>query len=111
MTDLGVGDCPQRPEGFGHIWKSWRVDSRKSCEFCGRPGRDNSPLGGPLDSGGFFAEATGSRSMLIGVLNARRELTDEQRARAAAIVAEKKERDRVARESGVGRPGQLRGRS
>jgi hypothetical protein len=35
----------------------------------------------------------------------------EMAARAAAIVAEKKERDRVARESGVGRPGQLRGRS
>jgi hypothetical protein len=57
-NELGVGDCPERPEGFGHIWKSWMDDPRKSCRFCGRPGRDNKELN---ESGGYFAEATAAR--------------------------------------------------
>lgn len=56
MTELvGVGDCPERGEGLGHVWKSWMVDPRRSCQFCGRPGRDNVLKG---ESGGYFAEAT-----------------------------------------------------
>jgi hypothetical protein len=65
-ADIGVGDCPNRPDGFGHVWRSARDDSRRSCKFCGRPGRDNTPIGGVHDTGGFFAEATASRSATVG---------------------------------------------
>jgi hypothetical protein len=58
-VDVGVGVCPKRDEGLGHVWESWRVDPRKPCVFCGRPGRDNVFKG---ESGGFFAEATAARS-------------------------------------------------
>jgi hypothetical protein len=109
VTELGVGVCPNRPEGFGHSWRSARDDSRRSCQFCGRPGRDNTPIGGVHDSGGFFAEATASRSETVGGLNTRRELTDAQKARAAEIVADKKRRDAEAVEAGTARPGQIAG--
>lgn len=56
---IGIGQCPKRVDGFGHVWQSWRVDARRSCEFCGRPGRDNLRLG---ESGGFFGEATAARA-------------------------------------------------
>jgi hypothetical protein len=103
----GVGTCPENPGG--HEWVSWRVDSRKPCRFCGRPGRDNTPLGGVHTSGGYFAEATAARSSLIGSLNARRELTDAQKERAAAIVEDKKRRDARAVDDGSARPGQVAG--
>lgn len=81
--DRGVGDCPERPEGFGHLWAGPQAsgDSRNPCRFCGMSGRE------------FFAAATAERSDGVGVLNARRELTVEQLARAAAIVEDKKRRD------------------
>jgi hypothetical protein len=111
---LGVGDCPKRPEGFGHIWKSWKVDPRKSCEFCGRPGRDNLLLG---ESGGFFAEATDARYEVFAGLAAPmqsgtgkpRELTAEQQARVDVIIADKKRRDAEAVANGTARPGQIAG--
>jgi predicted transcriptional regulator len=58
----GVGDCPERPGELGHIWKSAKEDDRRSCRFCGRPGRDNLKRG---DTGGFFGEATAERSELF----------------------------------------------
>jgi hypothetical protein len=58
----GVGDCPDRPGELGHIWKSAKDDERRSCRFCGRPGRDNLKKD---ESGGFFAEATGERVELF----------------------------------------------
>lgn len=105
----GAGDCPKRPGTLGHIWQSWKVNSRKPCEFCGTPGRDNRPIGQEPDTGGFFARATAARTEMIGNLNARRELTQEQKDRAAVIVEDKRRRDREAVEAGVGRPGQAAG--
>jgi hypothetical protein len=102
----GVGVCPGRPDGFGHMWKSWREDPRKSCEFCGRPGRDNQFAG---ESGGFFAEATKGRTETMGSLNARRELTQEQKDRAALVVEDKRRRDAEAVKDGSARPGQVAG--
>lgn len=57
LEDVGVGDCPGRGEGLGHVWSSSKVDSRKPCSFCGRPGRD-----GKDEKGGFLAEATSGRA-------------------------------------------------
>jgi hypothetical protein len=113
--DRGVGQCPDRAEGFGHIWKSWKIDPRRSCEFCGHPGRDNIDLG---ETGGYFAKATAARHEIFAGLKAPmdagsgkvRDLSDAQKAKAAEIVEDKKRRDALARESGVGRPGQLRGK-
>lgn len=107
--DRGVGDCPNRPDGYGHSWRSWRDDSRRSCSFCGRPGRDDTPLGGVHTTGGYFAMATAGRSEMVGGLNARRELTDAQKVRAAEIVEDKRRRDAEAVEAGTARPGQLAG--
>jgi predicted transcriptional regulator len=66
----GVGDCPERPGELGHIWKSAKEDDRRSCRFCGRPGRDNlvrRDEKGNLrpDKGGFLGEATKERSELF----------------------------------------------
>lgn len=57
-VDVGVGDCSKRGDGLGHVWSSWKVDPRRSCVHCGRPGRDNVLLG---ETGGFLAEATHAR--------------------------------------------------
>lgn len=66
-VDRGVGECPKRDVGMGHVWKSWQVDPRRSCEFCGRPGRDNRDKN---ESGGFFAEATGARTAARALMQA-----------------------------------------
>jgi hypothetical protein len=117
-AEIGIGTCPERPEGFGHVWKSWMEDSRKSCRFCGRPGRDNTPLGGPHDTGGFFAEATMARREVVGGLvtpmtlgtgKVRDDLSPAQQARADAIVEDKKRRDAEAVANGTARPGQIAG--
>jgi hypothetical protein len=52
----GVGQCPDRPESFGHVWKSWRVDPFRSCEFCGMRGREPDVKG--VENMGYFAQAT-----------------------------------------------------
>lgn len=117
MTVLGVGNCPERPEGFGHVWASWRVNSRKSCVHCGRPGRDNSPIGGPADTGGFFAEATAARYGVVAPLHGPmdpgsgkvRDLTAAQQLRVAEIIADKRRRDAEAVAAGSARPGQIAG--
>lgn len=107
-----MGDCPDRPDGFGHVWSSWKVDARKSCVFCGRPGRD-----GKGEEGGFFAEATAARYAIVAPLatpmfagtGKPRDLTPEQAARAAAIVEDKRRRDAEAVANGTARPGQVAG--
>lgn len=116
MTDVGVGDCPDRADGLGHVFKSWRVDPRRSCEFCGRPGRDNFYLG---ESGGYFAEATGARTGVFSGLRAPMESgtgksekvqhSPEQDAKVAEIIAGKKRRDAEAVAGGSARPGQVAG--
>jgi hypothetical protein len=116
-AEIGVGDCPERPEGFGHIWKSWRDDSRKSCRFCGRPGRDNSPIDGPKETGGYFAMATAGRTEIFSGLKAPmssgdgkvKDLSEAQQAKVAEIVADKKRRDAEAVANGTARPGQIAG--
>jgi hypothetical protein len=116
-NDRGVGQCPERPEGFGHLWAGVLAsgDARNPCRFCGRPGRDNVLEG---ESGGYFGEATAARSaMLVGVRlpmqsgtgKVREDLTPAQLAKAAEIVADKKRRDAEAVASGTARPGQIAG--
>lgn len=63
----GVGDCPDRPGELGHIWGSAKDDERRSCRFCGRPGRDNVKKG---EAGGFFGGATAERVELFSRLRA-----------------------------------------
>jgi hypothetical protein len=106
--EVGVGDCPKRADGLGHVWASWKVDPRKSCVHCGRPGRDNLRNG---ESGGYFAAATAQRRELIGSASYHpgRELTVEQKAKAAAIVEDKRRRDSEAVADGSARPGQVAG--
>lgn len=66
FVEVGVGDCPDRAEGLGHVWAGTDPakggDSRNSCRFCKRPGRDNFFEG---ETGGFFAEATAARAELF----------------------------------------------
>lgn len=41
---VGVGDCPERPEGLGHVFKEPSEDSLRRCRHCdlqGRGGRDD----------------------------------------------------------------------
>lgn len=65
-AEIGVGQCPKRGEGLGHVWAGTNPANgggpRNPCRFCGRPGRDNVFAG---ESGGFFAEATAARSELF----------------------------------------------
>jgi hypothetical protein len=63
----GVGQCMARGDGLGHVWRAWYDDPRKSCEFCGMPGRDNRTLG---ESGGFYGQATMARNELFSTLAA-----------------------------------------
>lgn len=67
MTEVvGIGSCPKRAEGLGHVWLSPYVDEYRSCEFCGTHGREpakNFDLTGakPNQGGGYFAQATMAR--------------------------------------------------
>lgn len=120
MSDeQGVGRCPKRAEGFGHVWVSWRVDPRRSCEFCGAPGRDNRTLG---ETGGFFGRATMARYDMSGPLAAPMQnglgkpeiaypkgVPPAVAAKVAEIIADKKRRDAEAVASGTARPGQIAG--
>jgi hypothetical protein len=51
----GVGDCPKRPEGLGHVWAGAMAtgDRENPCHYCGASGRD------------YFAQATGERAKLF----------------------------------------------
>lgn len=71
-TTQGVGVCPKRAPGLGHVWKSHRVDPYRSCEFCGMHGREPATgmgKGGP-EGGGYFAEATAERAEVFSRLKA-----------------------------------------
>jgi hypothetical protein len=61
----GIGRCPERADGLGHVWAPWYEDPRKSCTFCGAPGRDNLKLG---ETGGFYGQATMARTNLFDTL-------------------------------------------
>lgn len=58
VQEYAVGVCPKSPAG--HQFAPPSKDPRRSCEHCGRPGRDN-----PDESGGYFAEATMARADLF----------------------------------------------
>jgi hypothetical protein len=70
----GVGKYPKRVDGKGHVWKSWKVDPFKSCEFCGLHGRE--PAQGAVpgytgpQGGGYFATAGRARLDLFDGLRA-----------------------------------------
>lgn len=96
-TERGVGQCPDRPEGLGHVWAGANAsgDAQNPCRFCGTSGR------------AFFAVATAAVSApWLGY-----EKPDEatRKARAATVVEDKKRRDAEAVASGTARPGQVVG--
>jgi hypothetical protein len=114
-ADRGVGVCPDRPEGFGHVWAGVKAsgDGRNPCRFCGYPGRGSALKG----ESGFFQEATAART-LVGVVvpmesgtgkAEKVKHTPEQEALVAEIIADKKRRDAEAVASGSARPGQVAG--
>ena len=37
--ERGVGRCPEREEGMGHVWESHKVHPQRPCKFCGYEGR------------------------------------------------------------------------
>lgn len=116
-TQIGVGDCPERPEGFGHVWAGAIAsgDARNPCRFCGYPGRGDTRKG----ESGFFQEATSARTLTVATPSQSgtgdplkaypKGMTPEMAERAAAIVADKKRRDAEAVADGSARPGQLAG--
>jgi predicted transcriptional regulator len=69
--DRGVGDCPERGEGLGHVWAGVKAsgDSRNPCRFCGTPGRQaRDAQGRPVGEPGFFEKATQGRVDVLGDL-------------------------------------------
>lgn len=108
-TEVGVGQCPDRPSGFGHVWAG--TDAAKGggesnpCRFCGTSGR------------AFFAEWCHSHgNLFVGVhlpmlpgSGKPRELTETQQAKVREIIADKKRRDAEAVANGTARPGQIAG--
>jgi predicted nucleic acid-binding Zn-ribbon protein len=95
--ERGVGQCPERPEGFGHVWAGAIAsgDSSNPCRFCEESGR------------AYFAAATRARA--AGFDNYERPSEEEREATAARIVADKKRRDAEAVANGTARPGQIAG--
>jgi hypothetical protein len=57
--EVGVGQCPDRPQGLGHVWAGAVAsgNARNPCRFCGYPGRGDARKG----EHGFFQEATSAR--------------------------------------------------
>jgi hypothetical protein len=57
--EVGVGQCPDRPQGLGHVWAGAVAsgNARNPCRFCGYPGRGDARKG----EHGFFQEATSGR--------------------------------------------------
>lgn len=37
--ERGVGQCPRRDAGLGHVWRSPQEDPDRPCRFCGLAGR------------------------------------------------------------------------
>jgi hypothetical protein len=103
----GVGECPDRPEGLGHVWAGPKAskDESNPCVFCGTSGR------------AFFQKWSASRSLALMDVKLPmdpgtgkpRVLTAEQQARADAVVVDKKRRDAEAVANGTARPGQVAG--
>jgi predicted transcriptional regulator len=63
--EQGVGVCPKRAPGLGHVWAGVHAsgDSRNPCRFCGTPGRQaRDAQGRPVGEPGFFERATDGRS-------------------------------------------------
>jgi hypothetical protein len=107
------------------VWRPASEDPSRPCKFCGLAGRQSRPASDVRveKTENHLSTATAERSEIFSRLAAPMQsgtgdpakawpkgLTPEQQARADAVVADKKRRDAVARESGVGRPGQLRGK-
>lgn len=113
-NEVGVGQCPERPDGFGHIWAGTKPEnggnSFNPCRFCDYSGRRffREAITERMERHGRLAVPMQSGTGSVSVAWPKGQ-PEAMAAKAAEIVADKKERDRIARESGVGRPGQLRG--
>jgi hypothetical protein len=71
--EQGVGVCPKRAPGLGHVWAGVHAsgDSRNPCRFCGTPGRQaRDAQGRPVGEPGFFEKATDGRSDVFNELRA-----------------------------------------
>jgi predicted transcriptional regulator len=71
--EQGVGVCPKRAPGLGHVWAGVHAsgDSRNPCRFCGTPGRQaRDAQGRPVGEPGFFEKATDGRSDVFRQLRA-----------------------------------------
>lgn len=97
----GVGDCSKREGDLGHVWADVRVDPRRACVYCGEFGRGDDQKG----ELGFMASAGAERaemfqSFKIPMQNGTGDpakawpkgMPPEMRARAEAVVADKKRR-------------------
>jgi hypothetical protein len=61
-SDRGVGDCPKRGEGLGHVWGG---GDTRPCRFCRTPGRSERIEGMAVGEAGFFEASTASRAELF----------------------------------------------
>jgi hypothetical protein len=70
-AEQGVGACPSRLPGLGHIWAGPKAsgDQRNPCKFCGAPGRQKRDAAGkPMGEEGYFERATRERVELFSTL-------------------------------------------
>jgi predicted transcriptional regulator len=65
-AEQGVGDCPGRGEGLGHVWQ--RGERGTACRFCRTPGRSERINGEAVGEPGFFERATAERVALFATL-------------------------------------------
>lgn len=68
-TEQGVGVCPDRPPGLGHVWAGSDPKKgggpRNPCRFCGTPGRGLRDETGKVVEDGYFERATADRTALF----------------------------------------------
>lgn len=62
---VGVGDCPERAEGLGHVWTSSKENSTRPCRYCGTLGRARRNAAGEIVEPGFSDRATEERTLLF----------------------------------------------
>lgn len=113
-TEVGVGQCPDRPAGMGHVWAGTKPenggDGTNPCVFCGTSGRvffkkwcraraaSFDGVRVPMESGTGNPAKAWPKGM-----------PPEMAERVAAIVEDKKRRDAEAVANGTARPGQMAG--
>jgi predicted transcriptional regulator len=70
-AEQGVGVCPKRLPGLGHVWSGVKAsgDGTNPCLFCGAPGRQaRDKEGRPVGPEGSFERATRERGEMFAML-------------------------------------------